>query len=62
MTNKTKEPTAIIYIRVPIDWHGELARLAKDTGNNIGSILRPYIFLALEDLKEKYNHKRKESR
>ena len=53
---KTKEEqTVILYIRVPESWHKELSAIATKTGNNIGSLLRPYIYLAMEDIKYKYN-------
>jgi len=51
---KIKEPTIIFYIRVPISWHRDLKKIADEVRQDMGSLLRPYIYLAVKDIKNKF--------
>lgn len=54
MPKKINEPTKILYLRLPTSWHDDLQRIAIENGNDVVSLLRPYIRLALLDIKNKY--------
>jgi len=49
-----KESTIIFYIRVPVSWHRDLKKIADEVRQDMGSMLRPYIYLAVKDIKNKF--------
>lgn len=50
-----KEPTILMYIRLPKRWHNELKMVSVETNQTIAGLLRPYIRIAIKEIKEKYN-------